>query len=85
MTIANGDGYASVVLEYVRVVEDITGRINRGELKRGEKLAAETDLAECYGVSVTTIRRAMEELRKQGLIESVWGRGTFVIERKRDA
>ena len=83
MSIANGDRYASVVLEYERVVKDIADKIADGRLSRGDKLAAEPALAEEYGVSYTTIRRAMGELRKRGLVESVWGRGTFVIERQK--
>jgi GntR family transcriptional regulator len=83
MSIANGDRYASVVLEYERVVKDITDKIADGRLNRGDKLAGEKDLAEEYSVSYTTIRRAMEVLRERGLVESVWGRGTFIIERQK--
>ena len=83
MSIANGDRYASVVLEYERVVKDIADKIADGRLSRGDKLAAEPDLAAEYGVSYTTIRRAMEVLRERGLVESVWGRGTFIIERQK--
>ena len=83
MSIANGDRYASVVLEYERVVKDITDKIAGGRLQRGDKLAGEKELADEYGVSYTTIRRAMEVLRDRGLVESVWGRGTFIIERQK--
>ena len=83
MSIANEGRYASVVLEYERVVKDITAKVEDGRLSRGDKLAGEKDLAEEYGVSYTTIRRAMEVLRERGLVESVWGRGTFIIKRQR--
>lgn len=70
--------YASVVLEYMRVAQAIEGQITAGELHRGDKLPAERDLAIEYGVAYNTVRRAMEELRERGLVESVWGKGTFV-------
>lgn len=37
-----------------------------------------TDLAEHYGVSYGTVRRALEVLRERGLIATVHGRDTFV-------
>lgn len=65
-------------LAYMRVVDDITTRINSGELASGIRIRAERDLATYYGVSYGTIRRAMQVLRERGLIESIQGRGTFV-------
>jgi DNA-binding GntR family transcriptional regulator len=65
-------------LAYLRVADDIAGRIAAGELKPGARLRAERDLAEYYEVSYGTIRRAMEVLRERGLITTIHGRGTFV-------
>jgi DNA-binding GntR family transcriptional regulator len=65
-------------LAYVRVADDIAARIASGELKPGARLRAERELAEHYGVSYGTIRRAMEVLRERGLITTIHGRGTFV-------
>ena len=76
---ASAGRYASVVLEYMRVAEDIAGQIARGELRPGDKLPAEQAMAEHYGIAYNTCRRAMKELRDRGLVESVWGKGTFVI------
>jgi GntR family transcriptional regulator len=70
-------------LEYMRVAEDIAGKITRGELQPGHKLPRETALAEEYGVAPGTIRRAWVVLRERGLIETLWGKGTFVKERER--
>ena len=68
-------------LAYVRVADDIAARIASGELKPGARLRAERELAEHYGVSYGTIRRAMEVLRERGLITTIHGRGTFVSAR----
>jgi len=67
-------------LAYMRVADDIAGRIASGELAPGARLRSERELAEHYGVAYGTIRRAMEVLRKRGLITSVHGRGTFVAK-----
>ncbi|NUW45771.1 GntR family transcriptional regulator [Nonomuraea rhodomycinica] len=60
------------------VANHIAGKIERGELKLGQRLPSELDLAEQYGVARMTVRRAMKELRERGLIRSVHGKGTYV-------
>jgi GntR family transcriptional regulator len=67
-------------LAYMRVADDIAGRVASGELAPGARLRSERELAEHYGVAYGTIRRAMEVLRERGLITSVHGRGTFVAK-----
>jgi DNA-binding GntR family transcriptional regulator len=69
-------------LVYVRVADHVTAKITSGELAPGAKLPAERELAAEYGVSYDTIRRASALLRERGLIETVHGRGAFVIKRK---
>ena len=63
----------------MRVADSIAGKISTGTLKPGDKLPSEDDTAAEYGVAYSTARRAMRELRDRGLIETVWGKGTFVI------
>jgi GntR family transcriptional regulator len=65
-------------LAYLRVADDIAGRIASGELAPGTRLRAERELADHFGVSYGTVRHAMAVLRERGLIETVHGRGTFV-------
>ena len=55
----------------------LRGRIERGELSG--RLQAETALAQHYGVSRDTVRRALAGLARDGLIRSTRGRGTFVL------
>lgn len=56
--------------------------ILREQIKRGKtgRLPPVTELAETYDVSPATVKRALAILRKEGLIRSVRGRGTFVVE-----
>jgi DNA-binding GntR family transcriptional regulator len=68
-------------LAYIRVAHDIAARIASGELSPGTRLRAERDLATHYGVSYGTVRRAMKELREQGLIATIHGRGTYVAQK----
>ena len=70
--------YAAIVLEYMRIADDIAGKIASGALRHGDKLPPEQDTADEYGVAYNTARRAMKELRDRGLIETIWGKGTFV-------
>lgn len=64
---------------YEQIVEQIEASILKGELKPGEKLPSERELAEQFGVSRTAIREAVKALTQKGLVEVHMGRGTFVI------
>ncbi len=66
---------ASTRHAYQQVADTIAARIAAGQYP--SKLPAERGLAEEFGVSYLTMRRAMAILRKRGLIESIHGRGTF--------
>lgn len=63
---------------YLRLHDDLKGRIEGGEWKPGTMLPAETVLAEEYGVALGTLRKAVAELADNGLVERRQGRGTFV-------
>ena len=81
MSEATGSGYDPSVLEYMRIAQAIEDRIRRGELRPGDKLPSEHAIAAEYEVAYSTARRAMKELRDRGLINTVWGKGTFVAQR----
>jgi GntR family transcriptional regulator len=53
--------------------------ISSGVVKPGERLPTEAELVDAYGVSRTTARRALDELRRQGIVERQPGKGTFVL------
>ena len=69
---------ASATPLYAQVAEYVAAQIESGTYQRGQKLPAERDLADDWGVAYQTVRRAMRELRERGLIVSVLGKGTFV-------
>ena len=83
MSDLEASGGRDAELAYVQIADDIAGRITSGELRPGARLLSERSLAEYYGRSYQTVRRAMEVLRERGLIVTIQGRGTFVAERKK--
>jgi DNA-binding GntR family transcriptional regulator len=68
----------SVTPLYEQAADYIDGQIRARELVPGQKLPAERDLADEWGIGYQTVRRAMRELRERGLIISRVGKGTFV-------
>ncbi|WEJ08739.1 FadR/GntR family transcriptional regulator [Sinorhizobium prairiense] len=60
----------------------ITNEIANGNLRAGDKLPNEKDLAEQLGISRTPIREAMKTLAVAGLIDIRHGHGSYVREEK---
>ena len=63
---------------YEQIVRQIEDSIKQGELKPGDQLPAERELALQFGVSRTAVREAVKALHEKGLVEAYPGRGTFV-------
>jgi len=53
-------------------------QINSGDLNPGQRVPSEAELAERYDTSRNTVRLALDALRKEGLLTSKQGLGTFV-------
>jgi GntR family transcriptional regulator len=63
---------------YQQLAGLLRGRIGRGELTRGDRIPSEAELGQTYGISRITVRQALSELEREGLLERVPGKGTFV-------
>jgi GntR family transcriptional regulator len=63
---------------YQLLRDDLAGRINRRELRPGDLIPSEAELSERYGVAVGTVRKAIDQLVADGVLERQQGRGTFV-------
>ncbi len=63
---------------YAALATAMRARIVQGEWPPGTTIPAEQTLAAEHGVALGTMRRALDLLAEQGLVERVHGRGTFV-------
>ncbi|GGZ10194.1 GntR family transcriptional regulator [Streptomyces poonensis] len=68
---------------YERIADDLRQRIRAGEWGPGERLPAETKLAEDFRKSLPTLRQALGVLQAEGLIEKQHGRGNVVRKARR--
>ncbi|MCH4542866.1 GntR family transcriptional regulator [Ochrobactrum sp. POC9] len=67
---------------YARVETSLADDIAAGILPTGSQLPPEDRLIERFGVSRTTVRKAVENLVARGLVEIRRGKGTFVAQPK---
>lgn len=61
------------------VTRELLLRIERGELKPGDRLPSERELMQSFGVSRTVVREATSSLRAAGRVATQQGRGAFVL------
>ena len=60
---------------YRRIVQLLTGYIQDGTLREGAQLPTVRALAEQLGVAQGTVKRAYDELERQGILTKAAGRG----------
>lgn len=65
---------------YLQLATTLRRDIANGILKPGEKLPTISALAEARGVSIITIRQAIEVLEAENLLRRYQGKGTFVTD-----
>src|SRR5712692_4118273 len=63
---------------YQRIQGSIRRRIEAGDLRTGEAVPSERDLAKLHKVSLMTARHALASLEREGVVERRRGIGTFV-------
>ena len=69
---------------YEQITRQIKNQIITGELKEGDALPSIRKLAQELRISVITTKRAYEELEKEGFLDSVEGKGTFVAAQNKE-
>lgn len=66
---------------YKNIAEQLRSRINSAEFRVGEALPAEKRLAQEFAVSRMTVRKAIEVLVEEGLVERRHGSGTYLLQK----
>lgn len=69
---------------YVQIRKQLSQLILNGGLKGGDQLPSIRSLAKELQISVITTKRAYEELEKEGYIETVAGKGTYVSRKNNE-
>ena len=64
--------------KYAKAKQSILGYIGKEGVKVGERLPSEKELCAHFDVSIITLRRALQELAIEGVVDRVQGKGTFV-------
>ncbi|MFA6808188.1 MAG: FadR/GntR family transcriptional regulator [Eubacteriales bacterium] len=65
---------------YEEIVEQIRVLVSEGQVKAGDRLPSERDLAERLQVSRASVREALSALEMMGLLEIRSGEGTYIRE-----
>ncbi len=73
------------VPRYHRIAESLRDRIHAGRLTPGTRLDNQRQLAKSFGVTLMTLRQALEVLERENLIARRHGLGTFVAAPSIDA
>ncbi|MEM7445493.1 MAG: GntR family transcriptional regulator [Pseudomonadota bacterium] len=66
---------------YLQLAKRLTDAIRNGRWKAGDALPSERQMCEVLGVSRVTLRKALDTLAADGLVEARHGSGTFVADR----
>ena len=70
----------NILPKYYRLKQSLRQKIS--EMEAGSLLPSEAELCKAFGVSRTTVRKALTDLNQEGLIYSFQGKGTFVAPKK---
>ena len=65
---------------YLQIVDEVRRAIARGELRPGDRLPSQRDLAVQARVNPNTVQRAYREMELLNMTETVRGEGTFVAQ-----
>jgi GntR family transcriptional regulator len=61
-----------------QLADILRAQIESGELPAGRVMPSETTLSQQHGLSRGTVVKALDALEREGLVERIQGRGTFV-------
>lgn len=67
---------------YYQLYSHLKEAILSGEYQPGDRVPSESEMLTAYGVSRITVRRAIADLERDGLLKRYRGKGSIVLERK---
>lgn len=67
---------------YREIADYLRAQIEDGRLGPGDQLEGQVSLMKRFDVAMATVVRALDELRREGLVATKPGLGTFVVEPK---
>lgn len=70
---------------YQRLRDEMVEKITTGEWRPDQPIPTEAELTKIYGVAIGTVRKAVDVLVAEGLLERNQGRGTFIRRPSFDA
>jgi GntR family transcriptional regulator len=82
MSAAQHPSHLSPVPLYTQIRELLRERILHGVYKSHAQMPSENEMVRAFGVSRITVRQALTDLQKEGLIFKIHGKGTFVSKAK---
>ena len=68
--------------KYLQIEEYIKSQFLEGKLKVGEKISSESELSKQFKLSRQTVRTAINNLVSSGLLRTIQGKGTFILNNK---
>jgi len=70
---------------YRQIIRQVQEALASGRLRAGERLPSQRELAQQVAVSPLTVKKAYDELEREGVIETRRGQGTFACARPETA
>lgn len=68
--------------KYKQIVKSVIDGVERGSLKRHQQLPSINELSEEYYLARDTVEKAYKELKALGIIDSVRGKGYYILNEK---
>ena len=70
---------------YYSIIEYLMKQIEDNALQPGSNIMSERELMEMFGMSRTTVRKALDVMVNEGYLFRIQGKGTFVAEKKKES
>ena len=69
---------------YEQITSQVKAQVMEGRLQQGDPIPSMRALAKSLHISVITVQRAYEDLQRDGFIETVVGKGSFISANNKD-